>query len=214
MQKSFDTNFLMLLVYNPVVKIFEYFKIEVNKKRQSLSVESIKEDKFWQKYYFSTMKIKSEQITEKVILRKFNSWKLNYKNIHQFPLEFKNGNNGILFVSFINDDDIDSKDSLLLNNLTQAIGNRISELRRLFGTKRGEDSQNLVSRDLFHRLNEDEIFIHVTKTLIKIWDCFEVHILGRGRVGTGAFQEGYFPGPCLLDHANRFINFGEGRAAC
>lgn len=166
--KYFHINFLILNVYNPLVKRFDYFRFEALNKNMVVPFENIKEDKIWQTYYALNKHISIEEITDQSVLKILNSWNLDYKNVFQFPLTAQNKNLGILLVSFRKTIIGDPRENIILTRLCDAVGSRISEIRKLFGTHRGEIEQKLVSRDLFHRLTEDEIFIHVTKNLIKL----------------------------------------------
>jgi len=165
--KSYSFDFLILNIYNAAILQFDYFRVENFSKKLAVTLDEIKDNSIWKTHYFSDINVNSEGITDKNILTQLDQWNLNFKHVFQFPIASQGKVHGVILLSFKNDEFIDQKDTEHLNLLIKALCMRVIEIRRLFGTSRGINNQLMVSRDLFHRLTEEEITVHVTKNLIE-----------------------------------------------
>lgn len=172
MQKHYNPIFILSNVYNSKVKEFDYFKLETYNENLNSSIENIKNDKFWLNHYYSNGNFTNEHVTDSKLLIQLKKWKLNTKFTYQICLKDNDKFQGLFLISFPESVEINDEDEELLNTLGIAIGNRISEIRRIFGTERGTiNNQKLVTRDLFLRLSENEIYLHVNKNLIRIMNA-------------------------------------------
>ena len=168
-QKYFKLNFIISNVYNSKVKEFDYFKFETFNNNKNDLLEIIKEDDLWLNHYYSSGIFTNEHITDSKVISHINKWKLDTKFIYQICLYDKDKLQGVMFLSFTDPTDISPDSEKLLKILGSALGNRISEIRRIFGTDRGyTNNQKIATRDLFLRLSENEIYLHVNKNLIQI----------------------------------------------
>ena len=167
--KYFKLNFIISNVYNSKVKEFDYFKFETFNNNLNDLLNTIKEDDLWINYYYSNGTFINEQVTEAKIKTPLSKWKLDTKFLYQVCLYDKQKLHGVFLLSFSDPTDITPDNEKLLKILGSALGNRISEIRRIFGTERGiTNSQKLATRDLFLRLSENEIYLHVNKNLIQL----------------------------------------------
>jgi len=171
-QKYFKLNFIIANVYNSKVREFDYFKFETFNNELNSKIDQIRDDNFWLNYYYANGVCSDEHVADPKVITQLNKWKLNTKYIYQICLYNKDKFQGIVLLSFQETAELSANNEILLNTLSNALGNRISEIRRIFGTERGiANGQRIATRDLFLRLSEDEIYLHVNKNLIKLMNA-------------------------------------------
>jgi PAS domain S-box-containing protein len=170
--KYFNINFIIANVYNSKVREFDYFKLETFNHKLNSTIEKIRDDDFWLNHYYLNGSCTDEHIADQKVSAQLKKWKLNTKYIYQLCLNSKDKFQGLILISFQESVGISAENEKLLNTLSSAIGNRIAEIRRIFGTERGiSNGQKLATRDLFLRLSENEIYLHVNKNLTRIMNA-------------------------------------------
>jgi PAS domain S-box-containing protein len=166
--KHFKLNFIITNVFNSKVKEYDYFKFETFNNKLSYSLEKIKEDDFWIKYYYSNRNPSTGHVSNPKVINKLDKWKLITNFVYQVCLYNKEKLQGVILFSISDSTDISSENEKILKIIGIALGNRIAEIRRIFGTERGSSNNHkLATRDLFLRLSENEIYLHVNKNLIR-----------------------------------------------
>jgi PAS domain S-box-containing protein len=167
--KYYNMNFIISAVYNASSDNFDYFNIITPDKNKRIDIEEVKVHKIWRNYFFkNNVKLDCEQITDRELLNYIHDFNLNYGPIFQFPIYSAGKSLGVLLISLAKEIHIDSEGKQILQTLIQSIALRIQEIRRMNSKNRESGVENIVIRDLFSKLSEDETLAYLSKNLIKI----------------------------------------------
>lgn len=168
-QKQFDTNFIIANVYNSKIRDFEYFKLETQNDKLNIKIDRIREYEFWSEFFYSNEDCNDGLISSPQIINQLKKWKFNINFLYQACLKSKGKLQGVFLFSLNNTEEYTKENESIINTLSEVLGNRITEIRRIYGTERGiSNEQKMETRDLFLRLSEDEIYLHVNKNLINL----------------------------------------------
>lgn len=165
--KNYPLRFVVMAIYNPSIKDFDYFNVSSNVSGKKPNEGKARNIEFWTRYFFNNMSMESEEITHPKILNEIKTWDLEADKVFQFPIQQKDKNLGVLLIAFDYTNTLDKNDFVVLSTMTQAMAFRIMEIRRMFGTRRENTQDSLVIRDFFHRLTENEIYVYLCRHLMR-----------------------------------------------
>ncbi len=202
LDNCYTLNFAMVAVYNYAGRNYDYFNLFSQNTVNESILEDIARQPVWKQVYFSEGPVESEEISHPSVIKTLQQWQLEFDKVYQFPMQYRSKNLGILILSLQPGSELDEQDEIQISTLTQALAFRISEIRRMFGTRREGSSETMVMRDIFHRLSEDEIYIYLCRHLLSI--------LQADRCLYMNYHEGFhFLYPKYLFQAGRDLNHFE-----
>jgi PAS domain S-box-containing protein len=165
---DYPFDFILQLVYNQKTGDFDYQNFITKEPETRDNINDIFDGPIWKEVYFSKKYEGPERISNKKVLDFLYVIGLHSEVYYQMPLHANKKTVGIIITGSSVKKALTDEEFNDLSVLVNSAGQRIFELRKLYSERTVVSKERPIeNKDIFHRLNDDEIFEYLTKQVLE-----------------------------------------------
>ena len=164
---DYPFDFILQLIYNHKTNDYDYNNFITKNPESNKNADEIFKEPIWKEVYFSNKFESAERISDKRVLKFLETIGINSEVYYQMPLYANKKPVGVIITGSSIKLALSDTDFNDLSVLVNSAGQRIFELRKVYGERIVVSSKEDSERsDIFRRFNDDEILEYLTKQVL------------------------------------------------